>query len=119
MSFYRTFIATLAAAGLASAGWAAVTTDAAKQQDPAVKTVKASKKSASPESLAEKVNLNKATVKELEEVKGLNPNKARSIVSYRKKNGDFKSVDDLKQVKGFKRMNEKTLKDIQDRLTVG
>ncbi len=45
--------------------------------------------------------------------------KARAIVSYRKKNGDFKSIEDLKQVKGFKKMDEKTMKDLEDQLTVG
>ena len=48
------------------------------------------------------VNLNTASVDELDAVKGIGPNKAKAIVDYRAKNGSFKSVDDLKGVKGFR-----------------
>ncbi len=47
------------------------------------------------------VNLNTATKEELDAVKGIGPVKAQAIVDYRQKNGSFKSVDDLKNVKGF------------------
>jgi competence protein ComEA len=124
MSFYRTFIAAVAAMGLASVAFAADTnaTDAAK--DPAAVTQPAATNTAdaqqaSDAAQAEKLNLNKASAKELAKVKGLNPNKAKAIVAYRKKHGDFKSVDDLKEVKGFKKLDEKTIKDIQDQLTIG
>lgn len=47
------------------------------------------------------VNLNTATQAELESVKGIGPVKAQAIIDYRKQNGNFKSVDDLDNVKGF------------------
>ena len=47
------------------------------------------------------VDLNAATQSELESVKGIGPAKAKAIVMHREKNGAFKSVDDLAQVKGF------------------
>ncbi len=47
------------------------------------------------------VNINTATKEELDAVKGIGPVKAQAIVDYRQKNGPFKSVDDLKSVKGF------------------
>ena len=47
------------------------------------------------------VNINTATKEELDAVKGIGPVKAQAIVDYRQKNGQFKSVDDLKNVKGF------------------
>ena len=47
------------------------------------------------------VNLNTATQAELEAVKGIGPSKAKAIITYREKNGGFKSVDDLANVKGF------------------
>ncbi len=47
------------------------------------------------------VNLNTATVEQLDAVKGIGVSKAKAIVEYRNKNGQFKSVDDLKNVKGF------------------
>lgn len=62
------------------------------------------------------VDLNSATAAELEAVKGLGPAKAKAIVDYRTKNGPFKSVDDLKGVKGF---GAKSVAKMQGELTVG
>jgi len=122
MSFYRTFIAAVAAMSLASVVFAAKSTDAAKEPANTTQqaaTTTADAQQASDPAQAEKVDLNKANAKELAKVKGLNSTKAKAIVAYRKKHGDFKSVEDLKEVKGFKRMDEKTIKEIQDQLTVG
>lgn len=47
------------------------------------------------------VNINTATAEELDAVKTISPAKAKAIVDYRSKNGPFKSVDELKNVKGF------------------
>lgn len=47
------------------------------------------------------VNINTATQSELEAVKGLGPSKAKAILEYREKQGKFRSVDDLDNVKGF------------------
>src|SRR5690349_48728 len=46
------------------------------------------------------VNINTATQAELESLNGIGPVKAKAIIDYRKKNGDFKSVDDLEKVDG-------------------
>ena len=46
------------------------------------------------------VNINTATQQELESLEGIGPVKAQAIVDYRKKNGNFKSVDDLEKVEG-------------------
>lgn len=61
------------------------------------------------------VNLNTATKEELDSVKGIGPVKAQAIIEYRQKNGQFKSVDDLKNVKGF---GEKSVENIRSELTV-
>jgi comEA protein len=127
MSFYRSFIAAAAALGLATSVFAAeANKDAAdvqaKDAAPAVQLADQSSadQSAQPsEDNQAKLNLNTATAKELMKVKGLNAAKAKAIVSYRKKHGDFKSTDDLKMVKGFKKMKDETIKQIQDQLTVG
>jgi len=47
------------------------------------------------------VNVNTATEKELESLNGIGPVKAKAIVDYRKKNGAFKSLEDLKKVDGI------------------
>lgn len=47
------------------------------------------------------VDINAATQSELEAVKGIGPAKAKAIVDDRKKNGPYKSLDDLTRVKGF------------------
>lgn len=54
------------------------------------------------------ININTATAEQLETIKGLGKKRAQEIVSYREKNGAFKSVDDLAKVKGIgKRFIEK------------
>lgn len=62
------------------------------------------------------VNLNTATVDELDGVKGIGPSKAKAIVEHREKNGPFKSVDDLKAVKGF---GDKSVDKLRGELSVG
>ena len=47
------------------------------------------------------VDLNLADEAQLRTVKGIGPVKARAILSYRAKNGPFRSVTDLRRVKGF------------------
>ena len=48
------------------------------------------------------VNINKANAAEIAAaIQGVGAEKAKAIVAYREKNGPYKSVDDLKQVKGI------------------
>jgi len=56
------------------------------------------------------VDINTATQSELEAVKGIGPAKAKSIVEYRRKNGPFKKVDALAEVKGFGKASVAKLK---------
>lgn len=56
------------------------------------------------------VDLNSATQSELEAVKGIGPAKAKAIVEYREKNGQFKSLDALAEVKGFGKASVAKLK---------
>jgi competence protein ComEA len=44
------------------------------------------------------VHVNQATAAQLESGLGLSTTEAEAVIEYRKKNGDFKSIDDLKKV---------------------
>jgi competence protein ComEA len=48
-----------------------------------------------------KVNINTASVAELEALPGIGPAKAEAIVKYREEKGNFKSAEDLKNVQGI------------------
>lgn len=47
------------------------------------------------------VNINTASKAELETLNGIGANKATAIIEYRKENGNFKSVNDLTNIKGI------------------
>ena len=62
-----------------------------------------------------KVNLNKASLEELKQVKGLGGKRAQDIIDHRETNGKFKSVDDLKKVSGI---GPKTVEKLKEYVTV-
>lgn len=47
------------------------------------------------------VNINTASPAELEALPGIGPAKAKAIAAYRQQHGAFKSVEELKNVKGI------------------
>ena len=47
------------------------------------------------------VNINTADIDELMEIKGIGRSKAKAIIEYRDKNGNFNSIDDIKNVDGI------------------
>lgn len=61
------------------------------------------------------VNINTATQSELESLPGVGPAKAKAIIDYRKANGNFKTVDDIKNVKGF---GDKTFDKLKSQISV-
>lgn len=62
------------------------------------------------------LNVNTASAAELASLKGIGPAKAQAIVEHRDKNGQFKSVDDLKLVRGI---GDKMLEQLRAQVTVG
>jgi competence protein ComEA len=61
------------------------------------------------------VNLNTATLADLESLPGIGKATAQRILEYRQKSGGFKKVEDLMNVKGI---GEKSFLKLKNRLTV-
>ncbi len=76
----------------------------------------AAQRQPAPAASAEKININTANVDELVALPGIGPSYAQRIVEYRDKNGPFKRLEDLLNVRGI---GEKTFSRIRDRLTLG
>lgn len=70
-----------------------------------------------PESLLrnQKININTATVKELDSLPGIGPTMAKRIEEYRQSKGAFTSIEDIKHVKGI---GDGLFKKIHDKITV-
>lgn len=62
------------------------------------------------------INLNTATAAQLEALPGIGPRTARLIVQHREKNGNFKKVEELMNIKGI---GEKSFLKIKPMVTVG
>jgi len=65
---------------------------------------------------SDKININTASQEELMRLSGIGEVKAKSIISYRDKNGGFGQITDLMRVEGIK---EGTFRKIEDDITVG
>lgn len=63
----------------------------------------------------EKINVNTATLEQLDSVKGIGTVTAKKIIDYRQKNGNFKSIEDLKKVG---RIGDKTIEKLKDKIDV-
>ena len=62
-----------------------------------------------------KVNINTALQTELETLPGIGPSIATKIITYRKENGGFKTIKDIKEVSGI---GESKFNNIKDLITV-
>lgn len=63
----------------------------------------------------DQIDLNTASLEELDKIPGVGPVTAQKIIDYREKNGPFKSIEDLKKVG---RIGDKTLEKIKDKIVV-
>lgn len=61
-----------------------------------------------------KVNINKADLSILKTLKGIGDSKAQDIINYRNENNGFKSIDELKNVKGI---GEKTFEGLKESIS--
>ena len=63
----------------------------------------------------QRININTATAEELDALPGIGPVRAQAILDYRKQHGNFKSIEEIENVKGIK---EGEFSRIKDRITV-
>ena len=61
------------------------------------------------------MNINTATAEQLASLPGIGPKTAERILEYRQKNGSFKKIEELMNVKGI---GEKSFLRIKDLITV-
>ena len=63
----------------------------------------------------QKVNINTATIKELDSLPGIGPTMAKRIDEYRQSKGTFTSIEDIKHVKGI---SDGVFKKLRDKITI-
>ncbi len=62
-----------------------------------------------------KININTANETELDNLPGIGPSIAKNIIEYREAKGQFKSIEDLKNVKGI---GESKFSEIEEHITI-
>lgn len=61
------------------------------------------------------VNINRATLKQLQLIPGVGPSTAQKILDYREANGDFQQISDIKKISGI---GDKTYENLKDYIEV-
>lgn len=102
----------------------------AKQEEPIIKIIEKecvcpeikndsclenSKNDSKVETNSKKVNINTATIEELQTLDGIGESKAKSIIKYREETGLFKNIDELLNVSGI---GESLYESIKESITV-
>lgn len=62
-----------------------------------------------------KININTASLEELDSLPGIGPTYAQRIIDYRKANGPFSSIEEVTKVKGI---GQSTFEKIRDKITI-
>lgn len=67
------------------------------------------------ESIGNKININTASISELDDLPGVGEATANKIYKYREENGNFKSIEEIKSVNGI---GDKKYEDIKDLISI-
>lgn len=68
------------------------------------------------ESISDKININTADATELDKIPSIGPARAADIIAYRESHGGFKTIEEIKNIKGI---GDKTFEQMADLITVG
>jgi len=63
-----------------------------------------------------KININTADAAELDKIPNIGPTRAADIIFYRESKGGFKTIEEMKNIKGI---GDKTFESMKDLITVG
>lgn len=64
---------------------------------------------------ADTININTATITQLQSIKGVGPKTADKIIKYREQHGQFKKLEELCKIQGI---GEKSLKKMADQICI-
>ncbi len=64
----------------------------------------------------QKININTASLDELQKLPRVGPQVAQRIIDYRKEHGNFKKIEEIMKVRGI---GERTFNQMKDLITVG
>ncbi|MDH4359033.1 MAG: helix-hairpin-helix domain-containing protein [Candidatus Berkelbacteria bacterium] len=62
-----------------------------------------------------KININTASLSQLDSLPGIGPTYAQRIIDYREANGGFQSIEEIKNIKGI---GDKTFEKFKDQITI-
>ena len=64
---------------------------------------------------SEVININQASLEELDKLPGIGPAYAQKIIDWRDQNGDFSNIEEIKNIKGI---GDKTFEKLKDLISV-
>jgi comEA protein len=82
----------------------------------ATKQIVSSSAQTAVQNQGDKININTASVEDLDKIPDVGPARAKLIIDYRSQNGGFKTIEEMKNIKGI---GDKTFEKMKDSITIG